>query len=246
MTAGRLAGKVAIVTGAARGMGAAEAALFVAEGAQVVLSDINRADGAALAEKLGPGAEFVHLDVTDECSWRELVQHVDAAHGRLDVLVNTAGLSRVAPFDDQALDAFDAMVAVNQRGVFLGMRAATPLMRRSGGGSIINIASTAALRGVPGLLSYTGTKFAVRGLTQVAAAELAGDQIRVSCIHPGAIDTPMHRENTPERQAELLELIPLGRFGQPEDIAQMALFLASDASSYVTGGDFVVDGGVML
>jgi 3alpha(or 20beta)-hydroxysteroid dehydrogenase len=243
---GRLEGKVAIVTGAASGMGAAEAALFVAEGAYVVLSDVNDADGTALAGDLGPNAEFVHHDVGDETSWSELVRHVDSAQGRLDILVNNAGLSRVASFDDLAMDDFDAMVRVNQKGVLLGMRSVRPAMRRQIGGSIVNIASTAALRGVKGLLSYTGTKFAVRGMTQVAAAELARDQIRVNVIHPGAIDTPMHRENTPERQAELLELIPLKRFGRPEDVAQMALFLASDASSYVTGADFVVDGGVML
>jgi 3alpha(or 20beta)-hydroxysteroid dehydrogenase len=171
---------------------------------------------------------------------------VDSQYGRLDVLVNNAGLSRVAPFVDLSMDDFDAMVEVNQKGVLLGMRAVRPVMRRSGGGSIVNIASTAALRGVPGLLAYTGTKFAVRGMTQVAAVELAPEQIRVNVIHPGAIDTPMHRENTPERQAELLGLIPLKRFGRPEDVAQMTLFLASDAASYVTGADFVVDGGVML
>jgi 3alpha(or 20beta)-hydroxysteroid dehydrogenase len=242
----RLEGRVAIVTGAASGMGAAEASLFVDEGADVLLADVNDADGAALAEELGPNARFVHHDVGDEESWRELVEHVDSLHGRLDVLVNNAGLSRVAPLIDLSLGDFDAMVQVNQKGVLLGMRAVRAVMGRSGGGSIINIASTAALRGIKGLLAYTGTKFAVRGMTQVAALELASEHIRVNVIHPGAIDTPMHRENTPERQAELLELIPLKRFGRPEDVAQMALFLASDAASYVTGADFVVDGGVLL
>lgn len=243
---GRLEGRVAIVTGAASGMGAAEATLFVDEGADVILTDLNDADGAALAEELGPSARFLHHNVGDEDSWSRLVRQVDSLHGRLDILINNAGFSRVAPLVELSMHDFDAMVQVNQKGVLLGMRAARAVMVRSGGGSIVNIASTAALRGVEGLLAYTGTKFAVRGMTQVAAVELAPDQIRVNVIHPGAIDTPMHRENTPERQAELLKLIPLGRFGRPEDVAQMALFLASDAASYVTGADFVVDGGVML
>ncbi|GAA1018876.1 3-alpha-hydroxysteroid dehydrogenase [Acrocarpospora pleiomorpha] len=243
---GRLEGKVAIVTGAASGMGAAEAALFVAEGAHVVLSDVNDEAGMALAEDLGPNAAYVHHDVADEASWNKLIGLVDSTHGRVDILVNNAGLSRTGTLADLSLDDFDAMVRVNQRGVLLGMRAVSPAMRRAGRGSIINIASGAALRGVPGLLAYTGTKFAVRGMTQVAALELAPDQIRVNVIHPGAIDTPMHRENTPERQTELLALMPLKRLGDPRDVAEMALFLASDASSYVTGADFLVDGGAML
>lgn len=243
---GRLDGRVAIVTGAASGMGAAEAALFIEEGAKVLLCDVSAEAGETLADNLGPNAEFRYLDVAEEDSWRELIDHIDTAHKRVDVLVNNAGLSHAATLMDQSLEDFDAMVQVNQRGVFLGMRAVVPLMLRAGGGSIINIASGAALRGLPGLLSYSGTKFAVRGMTQVAAIELAPDQIRVNVIHPGVIDTPMHRHNTPERQADLLGIIPLGRFGDPRDIAQMALFLASDASSYVTGADILVDGGAML
>lgn len=247
MTAsGRLDGRVAIVTGAAQGMGAAEAALFVAEGAHVVLTDVNKDLGMATAGALGPHAEYVHHDVGEWAGWTELVQHVDSVHGRVDVLVNNAGLSRVGSIDDLQLDDFDAMVRINQRGVLLGMRAVAPPMRRAGGGCIINIASTAALQGLQGLLAYSGTKFAVRGMTQVAAAELAADKIRVNVIHPGAINTPMHQANSPERQAELLGLVPLGRFGEPEDVAELALFLASDASSYITGADFVIDGGFSL
>jgi 3alpha(or 20beta)-hydroxysteroid dehydrogenase len=243
--AGRLAGKVAIVTGAAQGMGAAEAALFVAEGAHVVLTDLNDDQGAARAEELGTSAEYVHHDVGDESSWAELVQHVEATHGRLDVLVNNAGISRVGSIDEFSWADFDLMVRVNQRGVLAGIRAVIAPMRRAGGGSIVNIGSTAAVHGVQGLLLYTGTKFAVRGMTQVAAAELAADRIRVNEIHPGAIDTPMHQANSPQRQAELLERMPLGRIGKPDDVAEMALFLASDASSYITGADFVVDGGFL-
>lgn len=245
-TTGRLDGKVAIVTGAARGMGAAEAMLFTAEGAQVVLTDVNDDEGSAVAAGLGPSAFYVHHDVGDEESWSRVVDRVVSAHGRLDVLVNNAGLSRSGALEALELADFEAMVRVNQRGVLLGMRAVTPAMRRGRAGSIINIASTAAVQGVPSLLAYTGTKFAVRGMTQVAAAELATDRIRVNVIHPGVIETPMHQQNSPERQTELLRAVPLGRFGQPADVAKMALFLASEDSSYITGADFVVDGGFTL
>jgi 3alpha(or 20beta)-hydroxysteroid dehydrogenase len=243
---GRLEGKVAIVTGAARGMGAAEAALFVDEGAVVVLTDVRDDEGNALAKELGDRAEYVHHDVGDEAEWVDLVQHVETAHGSVDILVNNAGISRGGSLEDLVWDDFDLMVRVNQRGVLLGMRAVIAPMRRAGRGSIINVASAAALRGEPELIAYTGTKFAVRGMTQVAAAELARDDIRVNVLHPGVIDTPMHQQNSPERQSWLVDRIPLGRFGETREIAEMALFLASDASSYITGADFSVDGGLPL
>jgi 3alpha(or 20beta)-hydroxysteroid dehydrogenase len=243
---GRLEGKVAIVTGAARGMGAAEAALFVDEGATVVLTDVRDDDGTALAESLGDRATYVHHDVGSEAEWERIVRHVESAHGRVDVLVNNAGISREGLLEELVWQDFDDMVRVNQRGVLAGMRAVVGPMRRAGGGSIVNVASAAALRGEFELIAYTGTKFAVRGMTQVAAAELARDGIRVNVLHPGVIDTPMHQQNSPERQAWLVDRIPLQRFGRPEEIAQMALFLASDASSYITGTDFSVDGGLPL
>ena len=243
---GRLAGKVAIVTGAARGMGAAEAELFVQEGATVVLTDVDDDGGKALADALGDRAEYVHHDVGDEADWQRLVAHVESVHGSVDVLVNNAGVSRGGRLEDLLWDDFDLMVRVNQRGVLLGMRAVIEPMRRAGGGSIVNVASAAALRGEPELIAYTGTKFAVRGMTQSAASELAADGIRVNVLHPGVIDTPMHQQNSPERQEWLVERIPLKRFGASADVAQMALFLASDASSYVTGVDFSVDGGIHL
>lgn len=247
MTAsGRLAGKVALVTGASRGMGAAEAALFVAEGATVVLTDVNDTEGQALAASLGAQARYVHHDVADEASWAALVADVEAAHGRVDVLVNNAGISREGRIDAVDWTDFDVMVRVNQRGVLLGMQAVIQAMRRAGGGSIVNIASAAAMQGEPELIAYTGTKFAVRGMTQVAASELAADGIRVNVLHPGVIDTPMHQQNSPERQSWLVERIPLKRFGEPREIAEVALFLASDAASYVTGADIVVDGGLLL
>lgn len=243
---GRLSGRVAIVTGAAGGMGAALAALFVAEGAHVVLTDVNDGEGKVVADELGAHAEYVHHDVGDEAAWTELVQRVDSTYGRVDILVNNAGITRAGSLEEFEVDDFDAVVRVNQLGVLLGMRSVVAPMRRAGGGSIINIASAASIRSLPGLIVYSGTKFAVRGMSQVAAAELGPDNIRVNTIHPGATDTPMHRANPSELHAKLLERIPLKRFGDPGDIAEMALFLASDASSYVTGSDFLVDGGFVL
>lgn len=243
---GRLDGKVAIVTGAARGMGATEAALFVDEGSSVVLTDVNDEEGSALAASLGKQAEYAHHDVGDEDSWNELIKRVDETHGRVDVLINNAGVSRGGTLEAFEWADFDLMVRVNQRGVLLGMRSVIEPMRRAGSGSIVNVASAAALRGEPELIAYTGTKFAVRGMTQVAAAELAPDNIRVNVLHPGVIDTPMHQQNSAERQEWLANRIPLKRFGSTTEIAEMALFLASDASSYITGSDFSVDGGIFL
>ncbi|MGE0217298.1 glucose 1-dehydrogenase [Mycolicibacterium sp.] len=245
MTA-RLAGKVAIVTGAARGQGAAEAALFVHEGARVVLTDILDDEGNALADELGEAAEYRHHDVAEESQWAELVEHVEATHGNVDVLVNNAAISLAGAMEDLPLADYDAMVRVNQRGVLLGMRAVAAPMRNAGGGSIVNVASVLAIRGMPDRIGYTATKFAVRGMTQVAAAELAADNIRVNLIHPGCIDTPMHQQHPAEEQARLLERIPLRRFGRPEEVAELATYLASDTAAYITGSDFVIDGGIFL
>lgn len=243
---GRLSGKVAIITGAARGMGAATSARFVAEGARVVVTDIDKDAGLAFAESLGAAAEFVQLDVGDETEWSSVVEAAEEKHGSIDILINNAGFSQVGSVEDFALKDFDGMVRVNQLGVLLGMRAVLAPMRRAGRGSIVNVASAAALHGLAGLVVYSGTKFAVRGMSQAAATELAPDNIRVNMIHPGATDTAMHQQNSAEWKAALLANIPLNRFGQPEDIAEMALFLASDSSSYITGSDFVVDGGFLL
>lgn len=243
---GLLGGRVAIVTGAARGMGAAEAALFVEQGATVVLTDVTDDAGEALAAELGERADYVHLDVGDESEWTRLVEYVESRHGRVDVLVNNAGVSRGGTLEGFLWEDFDLQVRVNQRGPVLGMRAVIGPMRRAGGGSIVNVASAAALRGEPELVTYSGTKFALRGMSQAAASELAADNIRVNVLHPGVIDTPMNAQNSPERLEWLAARIPLGRLGRPEEVAQMALFLASDMSSYVTGCDFSVDGGVHL
>lgn len=242
----RLTGKVAIVTGAARGMGAAEASLFVREGAYVVLADVNDDLGQALAESLGERAEYVHLDVSDERAWSALVERTEADQGHIDVLVNNAGISRENSVDHFDREQFDLMVGVNQLGMMLGMRAVAEPMRRAGGGSIVNISSIAGVRGEPDMMAYTGTKFAARGITQVAAAELAADNIRVNVVNPGVVATPMHEQNSPEREAWLSQRIPLKRFGRPEEVAQTVLFLASDEASYITGADILVDGGILL
>ena len=242
---GKLQGKVAIVTGAAQGMGAAEATQFAREGARVVLADILDEAGQRLAEELGDLAEYRSHDVSDEASWTDLVGYVASTHGGVDVLVNNAGVVRGGALDEIPLEDIDLMYRVNQLGVLLGMRAVAAPMRRTSAGSIINVASGAALRGLPGLVGYSATKFAVRGMTKVAALELAPFAVRVNNIHPGLIDTPMRHALSDEAKATDPP-VPMGRLGDASEVAELATFLASDASSYITGGDFVIDGGVIL
>lgn len=244
---GALAGKVAIITGAARGMGAAQAEMFVEEGAFVVATDVRDDEGREFVASLGECAAYFPLDVGDKEQWSDLVHTVEREFGSIDVLVNNAGISRAGALEDVATADFEAMVSVNQRGVLLGMQAVVGAMRRADGGSIVNIASAAGMRGDPGLIAYTGTKFAVRGMTQVAASELAEHNIRVNVVNPGVIVTPMHHEEVPADKAEwLVGRVPLKRFGAPREVAAAVLFLASDASSYITGIDLLVDGGILL
>lgn len=242
---GRLAGKVAIITGAARGQGAAEAAQFIREGARVVVTDVLDDLGEALVSELGEQAQYRRLDVSDERSWTDVVKEVVTTHGRIDVLINNAAITGLGALDEMSIDLFDRLYQVNQRSVFLGMRAVVGPMRQAGSGSIVNIASAAVFRALPGLIGYSATKFAVRGMTKVAAAELASDNIRVNVIHPGLIDTPM-RDNVPGDEQAKRPQIPAGRLGEPHEVAHLAAFLASDASAYITGGDFVIDGGLVL
>jgi 3alpha(or 20beta)-hydroxysteroid dehydrogenase len=236
---------VALISGGARGQGEAEARLFAAEGARVVLGDLLDDAGAALAAELGSSAAYLHLDVTREADWRKAVATAQARFGRLDVLVNNAGILRPGPIETLPLADYEAVVRVNQLGCFLGMQAAIPALRASGGGSIVNVSSIAGMRGRPGLVAYVASKWAIRGMTKTAALELGRDRIRVNAILPGAIDTPMiggGEFSAVDRAAHFARL-PVARIGEPADVARLALFLASDESAYCTGAEFVIDGG---
>ena len=249
---GRLDGKVALISGAARGQGEAEARLFVEEGARVVLGDVLDDRGEVVAKELGDAARYVRLDVRDEASWGAAVSLAESEFGPLSVLVNNAGIFRVSALVDTPVEQFREVVEVNQLGPFLGMKAVVPSMVNAGGGSIVNISSTNGLGGFPHTVSYTATKWAVRGMTKTAAMELGPLGIRVNSIHPGGVDTEMIRpENLGSLAAEPDALdnrfgdLPLRRVGQPIEIARLALFLASDESSYSTGSEFVADGGML-
>jgi 3alpha(or 20beta)-hydroxysteroid dehydrogenase len=244
---GRLAGKVALVTGAASGQGEAEATLFASEGAQVVLADVDDERGKSVADAIGPAAWYVHLDVSVYGEWLDTVQLVAARFGRIDVLVNNAGIG-VGPIRLDEIDLADhhRLFDINVHGVFYGMRTCLPLLKTSGHASVVNTSSIDGIAGVLGMSSYAATKFAVTGLTKSAALELGPFGIRVNSIHPGVIATPMVR-NAPEATQRRLDVLmarqPIARPGTAEEIAQLALFLASDESSYCTGAEFVIDGG---
>src|SRR6266511_4010842 len=227
---GKLDGRVALITGAARGQGEAEARLFVELGAKVAVSDILDDQGRAMTADLGDDALYVPLDVTSEVAWETAVRTVTERFGRLDILVNNAGIAPFAPLLHTTLDDYRRVIDVNQVGVFLGMRTAAPAM--TSGGSIVNISSVEGLEGTPGLLAYGASKFAVRGMTKVAAMELALQRIRVNSIHR-------------EFGASLmLPRIPLGRMAKASEVADLAAFLASEESRYITGAEFTIDGGL--
>jgi 3alpha(or 20beta)-hydroxysteroid dehydrogenase len=242
---GRLDGKVALVTGAARGQGEAEARMFVAEGAKVVLGDVLDDLGEKVAIDLGDDARYVHLDVTKPDDWKAAVDTAVSAFGKVDVLINNAGILKLGPIETQPLEEYLAVVNVNQVGCFLGIRSAIEPMKAAGGGSIVNISSIDGIGSKNGLVSYTASKFAIRGMTKTAALELGRFGIRVNSIHPGGINTVMGNPTAvPEEfMNTAFESQAIPRIGRPEEIAYMALFLASDESSYCTGGEFVVDGG---
>jgi 3alpha(or 20beta)-hydroxysteroid dehydrogenase len=235
----RLAGKVAIISGGSRGMGEAHARAFVAEGASVVIADLLDAEGAALAAELGPAALYHHLDVTDEEGWVTVVAAAVEAFGPVDVLVNNAGIGNAAPIEHFPIEKWNAVLAVNLTGTFLGMKAVIPGMKQLRRGSIINVSSVEGLRGGRMLHGYVASKFAVRGLTKSVAVEVGEFGIRVNSIHPGFIETAM----TERLKGDGLQ-IPLGRIAQPEEVSKLVLFLASDDSSYSTGAEFLVDGGM--
>jgi len=240
---GRLAGRVALITGAAspRGQGAAEARLLAAEGAAVVVTDVSDRQGEETVSSIGERASFRHLDVTSEAGWNETVAWVIERHGRLDVLVNNAGIWFGKSLVETTLVDYKRVVEINQIGVFLGLRAAVPAMKSAGSGSIINISSLAGLRGTNMPLAYAATKWAVRGMSRAAAAELAPHGIRVNAVFPGYVDTEMIDSG----HEEIAQRVPLGRrLASPEEIAETVLFLASDAARYVSGAELVVDGAV--
>lgn len=241
-----LDGRVAIVTGAARGQGEAEARLLAANGAKVVLTDVLAEQGAAVSADIGPSALFVTQDVSSAEGWAEVVAATLDAFGRVDILVNNAAISRPFKLEATEPELYDLIYRVNQLGVYLGMRAVLDPMKAQGGGSIINISSVAGLQGTSTLFAYTATKWAVRGMTKSAALELARYKIRVNCVFPGVIDTPINDANPPGMNDVLVKTTPMRRMGVPSEIAEAVLFLASPRASFVTGADFVIDGGMSI
>lgn len=249
---GRLDGKVALVSGASRGMGRAEAELFAAEGARVALCDVRDEEGQAVAREIGEDAIYLSLDVTDEAAWLAAVQATADRFGALNILVNNAGIAEAAPLEEMSLESYRRVIDVNQVGVFLGMKSVISAMSAAGGGSIINVSSIDGLIGMDLITSYVASKWAVRGMTKTAARELGPRGIRVNSIHPGFIHTWLSVEDESHLapthailDAHTSKLAPLGRTGKPEEIARLALFLASDESSYSTGSEFVADGGLV-
>jgi 3alpha(or 20beta)-hydroxysteroid dehydrogenase len=236
---GMLDGRVAIITGGARGQGAAEGRAFAAEGAVVYLTDVLTAAGIATAEEVG--ATFVEHDVTDVDQWKVVVERALDEHGRIDVLVNNAGVLHWAAMTETPVDVWHRIVAVNQTGVFLGMQAVAPAMKDQRSGSIVNISSIAAYGGSGPCFAYGATKWAVRGMTKGAAQELGPFGIRVNSVHPGIIDTPM-MDGYPLEQ--IVAGVPLGRYASADEVARLVLWLASDESAYASGAEFVLDGGM--
>ncbi|MBM3673136.1 MAG: glucose 1-dehydrogenase [Actinobacteria bacterium] len=244
---GRLDGKIAIVTGGARGQGEAEVREFVDQGAQVVFGDVLDERGEKVAADLGGAATYQHLDVASEADWDAIVATTIEQHGRIDVLVNNAGILRVRMLEGHTLDDYMEIININQVGCFLGMRAVTPQMKQQRGGSIINTSSTSGFVGTLGLVAYTASKFAVRGMTKVAAMELGHFGIRVNSVHPGGIATEMlgQPEFANLDQSNAYNGQPIPRIGTPEEVAKMMVFLASDDSSFSTGSEFMIDGGYL-
>ena len=239
----RLENKVAIITGAAQGMGESHARRFVAEGAKVVLTDLNEEKGQALAAELGENAIFVKQNVTSEEDWATVLATAEEKFGPVNVLVNNAGISVNKFMLDMSVEEYRRIVDINQVSVFIGMKTVAPSMAKAGGGSIVNISSINGLVG--GAIGYTDTKFAVRGMSKAAALNLSAMGIRVNSVHPGVIATPMIMQaDAKEAIEEFSKFIPLKRVAQPEEVSNLVLYLASDESSYSTGGEFVVDGGI--
>jgi len=243
----RLDGKVVLITGGSRGQGEAEARMFVAEGAKVVIADVLDDAGKALAAELGDAAMYQHLDVTQEADWAAAVAATQKHFGKLDALINNAGVLRFGSIEELTLEKYRLVIEVNQVGCWLGMKAVLPALKAAGGGAIVNTSSVAGMEGVAGGSAYAASKFAVRGMTKVAALEFGRYNIRVNSVHPGGIDTEMARppEFAGLDDSGVYKTMPLGRIGRPDEVAEMMVFLVSDQSSYSTGSEFIIDGGML-
>jgi len=241
--------KIALITGAARGQGAAEARLLAERGARVVLGDVLDEEGSAVADELGDGGVYCHLDVTSERDWAAAVAAALEGFGGLHILVSNAGISpKPRPIVDTTPEAYRKVVEINQIGAFLGIHTAAPAIVEAGGGSIVLISSVNGIVGAGGIAGYVTSKFALRGLAKVAALELGRSGVRVNSVHPGPIDTPMVQPESWggfDMRPALAASSPLGRIGQPEEVAELVCWLASDASAYCTGAEFVIDGGYL-
>lgn len=244
----KLENKVALITGGAMGMGKEHALTFIKEGAIVYIADINDDAGHQAESELGTQANFIHLDVTKEQSWTDAINIIEKKHHKLDILVNNAGISKFNSLEKTSVEDYMQVININQLSVFLGMKVAIPLLEKSDSASIINISSIEGLRGSNGGYGYVSSKFAVRGLTKCAALEFADKNIRVNSVHPGGVMTPMVSQATGEMKNSIEKFkntIPLKRMAEPKEISQLVLFLASDDSSYSTGSEFIVDGGIL-
>lgn len=238
---GRLDGKVAVITGGAGGMGRSHADFFLQEGAKVVIADLESEEARAFVDTLGENATFIALDVTDGNNWKQLVTQTEEVFGPIHVLINNAGINNNVSIEESTVEQYRQTIAVNQDGVFMGMKFVLPSMKKAGSSSIVNISSTSGLRGSANMSAYGA---ALRGLTKAAAAEFAPYNIRVNTVHPGVIETPL-LETIKDMLPALRENIPLKRFAQPKEVSNLVLFLASDESTYSTGAEFIADGGLV-
>lgn len=239
-------GLTAIVTGAAGAMGEQEARMFAERGANVVLTDVRADEGTAIADDIGKSAVFVPHDVSSESGWNTVIETALSTFGSVNVLVNNAAISKAIKLIDTDVDTFDLFYRINQLGVYLGMKSVVEPMKAAGGGSIINISSVAGLRGASTLFAYSASKWAVRGMTQSAALELARFKIRVNAVFPGVIDTPMNAPNPPGMNDVLVKTTPLRRMGESHEVAEAVLFLASPEASFATGAELAIDGGMSI
>ena len=242
---GRLDGKVAIITGGARGMGASHAKKFLEEGAKVMITDLLEKEGEAMSSELGGNIKFMKHDVTKASDWEKVVAETESAFGPVSVLVNNAGIAMIKQIDEITEEEYRRVIDINQVSVFLGMKYVHPSMKKAEHGSIINISSVSGLRGNSGSVAYDASKFAVRGMTKSAAIEFGAEGIRVNSIHPGIIETPMiMQEDTKDMVREFAKAVPLKRTAQPSEVSNLVVYLASNESSYSTGSEFVIDGGM--